>query len=463
MKKAYIHIALLLLLTLSGCLRDKAQEEKTKWTVTLDRADKRPYGAYLAYQSLKYCFPDAAIQTLSSGFRYTNMDNDMKYNYNGHTLLILQGFYFYLSDMEWAELKKFINNGNEVVIFCSMLDSKIETELGCDKRLGGEEGYKYYSFVTDHNYKNVLHLSGDPAKLYGYNGHPIHSFFTFKNDTDVSEKDTAASEHYTGTDSTVAAIIDSTTNADTTYADSATADDNNNASENNTYSGDIVWSHPDTLGYVYNTPNFIRYASGEGHITLHAAPLVLSNYFLLQPGNEQYLSALWKTLPKNINRIYWSDYYARYAEASSSDILWRYPATKFALLLAIFALLVYILFEGKRKQRIIPIIEPLKNDSVSFVETVGRLYYNKGNQANLAEKMMQQFLEWVRTHYLLNTNMLNDNFIHQLTIKSGQPEATVRGIVDMVHEIRLRDAKIDDAYLYQLYNTIQQFYKNHRI
>jgi hypothetical protein len=132
-------------------------------------------------------------------------------------------------------------------------------------------------------------------------------------------------------------------------------------------------------------------------------------------------------------------------------------------LLGIFALLLYILFEGKRKQRIIPIIAPLKNESVSFAETVGRLYYNKGDHANLAGKMTQQFLEWVRIQYLLNTNLLNEEFIKQLTIKSGEPETVVRALADMIQEIKLGTAQIDDAYLYQLYNTIQQFYKNHRI
>jgi len=446
-RKLLLHTALLLLIALSGCLRDKQQEERKKWTVTLDHTDKRPYGAYLAFESLKLFFPDAKVQTLSPGFRYTNMDNDMKYNYNGHTLLILQGFTFYLSELEWAELKQFVNNGNELLIFCSILDDKIEKELGCNKKLGNEEGYDFFSFTKDHNNKDILRINGAPKKTYGYAGHSIKSFFLFPNDT---------SEHYNTTDSTVAAIIDSTTASDTANANNTTS------SDDNTSSGDITWSVPDTLGYVYDNPDFIRYASGQGHITIHAAPLVLSNYFLLQDGNEQYLSALWQTFPGSIGRIYWSDYYARNSESSGSDILWRYPATRLALIIGIFALLMYILFEGKRKQRIIPIIEPLKNDSVSFVETVGRLYYNKGNHANLAEKMMQQFLEWVRIYYLLNTNMLNENFIHQLTIKSGQPEATVRGIVDMVHEIRLKEIKIDDAYLYQLYNTIQQFYKNHR-
>jgi predicted DNA-binding ribbon-helix-helix protein len=132
-----------------------------------------------------------------------------------------------------------------------------------------------------------------------------------------------------------------------------------------------------------------------------------------------------------------------------------------ALMIGIFALLMYVFFESKRRQKIVPIIAPLKNESVSFVETVGRLYYNKGNHANLADKMIQQFLEWVRNNHMLNTNLLNDTFVQQLAMRTGQPETTVKELVQMIHETRLRQTNIDEAYLYQLYSTIQQFYKNH--
>ena len=138
----------------------------------------------------------------------------------------------------------------------------------------------------------------------------------------------------------------------------------------------------------------------------------------------------------------------------------RYRSTRWALLLSIFVAAVYLLFQLKRRQRVIDIVEPLKNDSVSFVETVGRLYYNKGNHANLAEKMTQQFMEWVRMHYYLNTNLLSEEFAQQLTMKSGQPEAMVHELLEMIRDLRTGSVKPDDAYLYQLYRIIQQFYKN---
>jgi hypothetical protein len=61
---------------------------------------------------------------------------------------------------------------------------------------------------------------------------------------------------------------------------------------------------------------------------------------------------------------------------------------------------------------------------------------------------------------LLSTNLLNERFIALLAIKSGQPESTVRGLVEMIQEVKEGEVTIDEAYLYQLYSTIQKFYKN---
>jgi hypothetical protein len=207
-------------------------------------------------------------------------------------------------------------------------------------------------------------------------------------------------------------------------------------------------------------PGFIRFRVGSGHITLHAAPLAFSNYFLLQPGNRKYLDGVWQSLPDNISHIYWNDYFKRRREHASTWMLFKYEATRWALFILIATLLLYVLFESKRRQRIIPVVPKLENSSVTFVETVGRLYFNKGNHRNLAEKMIQHFLDWVRTHYYLNTNQINETFIQQLAIKSNLPENTVREMIRMVNEVRLGEASVDEAYIYHLHNTIQQFYKN---
>jgi len=425
-KRTYFLALFAMLLLISSCGGDKRMQQKMKWRVTLNKDDKKPYGTFIAYNSLKFYFPEASVEPMSNGFSYNDITDKMKYN-NGTSLIIMEGLDFNVSDKEWESLKQFVSGGNEIVVFSSYIDTLVRGDLHLLK-FGGYEEYPAMQDTDGLENKNSLHIITDSMlHTYGYQGRSIQGYFI---------------------------PIEKEKNTDTGILNNS----GNNEATSDTEAS--LFAPPDTLGYVKNRPDFIRYKIGSGHITLHAAPLVLSNYFLLQPGNKDYLTALWRSLPKNIDHIYWNEYYKRTAEESDLSILWRYPATRFALLLAIFGLIFYVLFEGKRRQRIIPIVAPLKNDSVSFVETVGKLYYNKGNHANLADKMVQQFLEWVRSNYHLSTNLLNEQFITQLIIKSGKPEATVRALMEMIHEVRISGAGVDDAYLYQLYNTIQQFYKD---
>ncbi len=462
MSRKIVFVLLLLAAATAGCNKKKKGLSAEQWRPTLESRDKNPYGAWLAHESLKFFFPNAKQETLPGQFRYTSIDDAMRYNESGRSLLVAQGLDFYISNDEWTALKDFVERGNELVIFSSHLDNKIETELKLYKQKCGGEDYLFNQFtVTDKDLK-PLQLANDTTK-YGYTGRPIRSYFEINADTVFYYASVLQYEN-TETDSAVADSAVYTIEGEDTSITYYKRNPPVPAGADQYYDVEaeklMYRLKADTLGYVKNNVNFVRYKLGDGHITLHAAPLTISNYFLLQSPNEKYLSGIWQTLPGDIAHVYWCDYFKHSDETTDSNVLWRYPATRYAIILGLLAILIYVLFEGKRKQRIIPVIPMLKNDSVSFIETVGRLYYNKGNHKNLAEKMTMQFLEWVRTHYFLNTNLLNEQFIAQLTIKSGQPEAKVRMLLDMIHEIKLGSAHTDDAYLYQLYTTIQQFYKN---
>ena len=91
-----------------------------------------------------------------------------------------------------------------------------------------------------------------------------------------------------------------------------------------------------------------------------------------------------------------------------------------AFWLLILLLLLYVLLEMRRKQRYIPVIKKPRNDSLDFVKTIGRLYFDKGDHKNLCRKMSAYFLEHVRNKYKLSTGTLDDNFVKNLQFKSGQ-------------------------------------------
>lgn len=470
-------------LALQGC--NKIQP--VNWEVTLNQEDKKPYGSYLSYKSLKHFFPGVEIKTLSTGFRYDNIDVRMKYPADGRALMILNGLSFYISDAELEQLIGFARAGNEILLFGNAFDDKLEERLKCYKPYysltGDLEDMPLTNEYTGKDNIRCISLASDTNTKYGYQGRTLQGYFQIesgkqKESRDESGvqsgnggeiwkdlKDVQVDSIEAGTDAEAVEHMEEHAredDAETTIeeGDNAALKDLMAEEENDDEEESDIDRVPEVLGVVNGNPNMVRYAVGEGHITLHAAPLVMSNYFLLQDRNLEYLQALWNLFPEDISHIYWNSYYKHHAEHSDFGILWKHPATRWALTLSIIALLLYVLLEVKRRQRALAIIKPLENTSVTFVETVGRLYYNKGNHHNLAEKMTQHFLEWVRSHYYLNTNLLDDVFIKNLTAKSGLPIEVVKNLVEMIHEIRLGGTNIDEPYLYHLDNTIQRFYKN---
>src|ERR1700733_1812649 len=123
-------------------------------------------------------------------------------------------------------------------------------------------------------------------------------------------------------------------------------------------------------------PDFVRFTyKGGGALYLHFAPMAFTNFFLLHKANKAYYDKVLSYLPVSATEVKWDEYF-RYSRINFSAF--RYilanPSLRWAfwLLLSLF-LLIYV-FESKRRQRLIPVIPGLRNSSLDFVRTIGRLY-----------------------------------------------------------------------------------------
>jgi hypothetical protein len=114
-----------------------------------------------------------------------------------------------------------------------------------------------------------------------------------------------------------------------------------------------------------------------------------------------------------------------------------------------------VVIAGKRKQRIIPIIAPLKNTSMEFVETIGLLYYNQSNHLNLANKKIQYLMEHIRSHFFLQTDILDEIFFEQLADKSKLSIETIRGIFKQIRSIQ-NTRKLSEKELLDFNQNIEQ-------
>lgn len=164
--------------------------------------------------------------------------------------------------------------------------------------------------------------------------------------------------------------------------------------------------------------NFIKTSFGKGTIYVHSEPLFLTNYYLLKPGNIKYAQDIFSYLQdretvwfvKNDTKV--SRFFMRFVLSN--------PALKYAWWLLLGGLVLFIFFNAKRKQRIVPVAEPLRNTSVDFVKSIGNLYLQEGDFHDMMAKKAQYFLNKVRIDLLIDTQNLDDEFAKKLHLKTGK-------------------------------------------
>ncbi len=212
----------------------------------------------------------------------------------------------------------------------------------------------------------------------------------------------------------------------------------------------------------YHHANFLRYRLGKGNLFLNTNPLMFTNYSILSgKGNDYAATAL--SFVKNHEHLIWDQYYAagREGEDSSTRVLLRNAALRRAFYIAFFSLIIFVLYEVKRRQRIIPIMQPLENSTLSFVSTVGQVYFERHDNLNISKKKIVYFLEHLRVEYNLKTNPLDNEFIENLSRKTGiEPDFAAR----LVNYINIISAQSDvsNQELIDLNKLIEQFYTNAR-
>jgi hypothetical protein len=212
--------------------------------------------------------------------------------------------------------------------------------------------------------------------------------------------------------------------------------------------------------------NFVGMKKGSGTFYLHTAPLAFSNYFILHKQNVRYYQNAVSVIPKNVTTVLWNDYFLQKPQnpREEKDVNWlgalfSQPAFRWGFLTALATLLLYTLLGMRRRQRLIPPHDQLRNDSLDFVKTLGRLYYDKRDHKNLAEKMGAYFLEHVRSTYKIVTHTLDEGFVQSLHVKSGYPEPEIKNIVQ---EIKRFSAwpNLSEEQLARFHKSLELFYQN---
>lgn len=203
----------------------------------------------------------------------------------------------------------------------------------------------------------------------------------------------------------------------------------------------------------------VRVRVGKGQVVICAAPLIFSNIYLLNHRNHHLASSLLSYLPAKAT--YWTEYYQRGRREVQSPL--RYVLNseplRWAYYLTMTTIFVFIFFEAKRKQRIIPVIKPLANTTLDFVRSIAGLYFEHGDHKNMAMKKILYFQEILRTRFNFNLPLQADGYKETLVAKSGVSEEKVSKLTDTMRSI-LSKQQITAEELMTLNQRIQQFWNN---
>ena len=395
MKSLRLYLVGSVLLLIVYVLAEYYKPTPTNWATTYLKEDKIPFGLYILHQEINSIFPNTKVQT-SRPRPYNTLKN--KNFRNTNYLFIAGSLNFDATD--YKELVKFMQQGNHVFIAAFNLGDLLSDTL----KLKTASTFNIQQ--NENTPINFINPALKSAKSYRFSKGLGDWYF--------KEVDTAAV----------------------------------------TVLGEMEYG-----GMKYGSFNFVKYTFGKGALYILPNPQLLTNYNLLDPAGAEYAAKALSYLP-DAETLIWDESFTHGSTYDTSllQVLLRNPPLRWAYYLSLGGLLIFIFFEIKRRQRIIPVIDPLKNSSVDFVTVVGKVYYQRRDNSDIAHKKINYFFEYIRTNYRLRTTAINEEFMTTVILKSGVSENTIRDLCNTISVIG-NSNKVSDSDLIALNKLIEQFYQ----
>lgn len=215
--------------------------------------------------------------------------------------------------------------------------------------------------------------------------------------------------------------------------------------------GDSVRERPyhDSISYMAtfnNKPIAYTQQVGRGRLTIVSAPLLFTNYTMLDMDNAglvfRFLSSM-KHLP-----VVRTITFCPNAKDASQLTPLRYflsqPPLRWAVYLSLVLAVLCLLFETRRRQRVIPVMQEPENHTIEFIELIGTLYYHSRERRSLVLRKYIYFAEELRRslHVDITDDEDDGTELQTIATQSGVP---IEDVQRLVEELRLLEAADDDT------------------
>jgi hypothetical protein len=221
----------------------------------------------------------------------------------------------------------------------------------------------------------------------------------------------------------------------------------------------VVEPYNDTLALLDPKVNFIKASVGKGSIFVHTQPEIFSNYFILKEDFATHTQDVLGYI-NNGSVIYWDDYYKTGKKVNISPLrnILNNKNLKWAYYFLLIGVVLYVFFEGKRKQRSIPIVKPLTNKTYEYTQTISGMYLDQKQYHEIAQKQITLFYEFIRTRLRIPTEKINDRFLENVAARSGNTSEDTKTLFTFIEKVQHQRSTSKEE-LIKLNNEITQ-YKN---
>lgn len=401
-KQGYIYIILIVIAVLSIAFFEYTKPKDINWFPTYAKQHKIPFGTFVFQEQMERLFTKSGIQ---------NVERPPYEYFNGHDTIT--GTYVFINDninFDEAELETLLNwtsKGNTLFIASESINKKLLDTLNAENKV----------VSNFNNLKNSYNLQLKNSRL---DNHAVYNF----NKADYLY-------YFNKIDTLNARVI-----------------------------GVIDNVNKDSLSIDEEHINIIRQPFGKGQIILSTFPQAFTNYFMLTAPNQNYTATLLSYFDDS-KPIYLDHYYksGKTFYSSPMHVLLNRKELKWAYYIMLIGVIVYIIFEGKRKQRAIPIVKPLTNKTLDFTRTIANMYYENQKHSDIAHLKIQHFFDYIRVYLHMNTDTIDDAFLKDIAIKSNNTIDDTKQLFNTIESLTNK-TQIDAKTLEHLNALIERFKSN---
>lgn len=375
MKSLRFYILIFLTAIVGVFLLESTKKKTINWFPSYASQDKIPYGTYVFHEILKNKIGNGKlVENRVPPFEFLRDSTQ-----NGTFIFVNQSVNF--GDDEGEKLLNFVSRGNDLFIASEKIESFLLDTLGLETK----------RVEDDENFDN-LHT----VNLNHPNLHAPENYLLEKSRDNF---------YFSKVDS-VAAILGTT----------------NFIKEKDTVNTE--------------RPNFVCVPFGKGKIYLLTVPESFTNLFLLKNNNKNYTAGLLSYIDFK-NPIIFDNYYknGKLYYVSPMHVILENSSLRWTYYLILTAVLLYVVFLGKRKQRAIPIFESSKNQTLSFVRTIAYQFFTQKNHHEIAKLKVAHFLNYVRNSLLIDLKYSHKDFAEMLSQKTGISVEEAQKLIDLINQI----------------------------